>query len=349
MTAPERPAVLVTGATGFLGRYVVTAAVRAGLTVRAVVRPGTDQGRLPWGSHPRLQLARADLRRPADLRTALDGCDTVVHLAAVKGGDLATRFQGTVVATENLLAAMTDSMVERLVHCGTFSVYDYLDLPTGALLDEQTAVEDEPLQRDEYAQVKIAQERLVREWAASPGRELTVLRPGLIYGPGELWHALLGVELIPSLWLGAGARTTLPMAWVENVAEAFALAAQQRPLAPVTANLIDDRLPTVRQYVRAVRPHVEAPPRVVRLGYPGMRALVGLAAQVDRRLLGSRLKLPSGLAPASFEARFRPVRYSNEVARQALGWVPAHEFPETVTSRIAEAEEALRLDLVDAR
>ena len=330
MTRREAPTVFVTGATGFLGRHVVQAALDAGHDVKAVVRPGTDLVDTPWGSHPRLQSARVDLRRRTGLAEALEGCDTVVHLAAAKTGDFATRFAGTVVATENLLAAMDQVGVRRLVHCSSFSVYRSAGLPNNAMLDESAPLENTPVPRDDYAQVKIVQEELVSAWAARGDRELTVLRPGVIYGPGELWHSLLGIEILPSLWLGAGWRTVLPMAWVENVADAFVCAMAHRPLLAATLNLVDDRLPSIGEYVRAVRPHVEAPPRLVVLGYPATRAFVVAAAAVNHRLLAGRLKLPGGLSPSPFEARFRPLQYSNESAKKLLGWAPRVEFPETL-------------------
>ena len=336
MTGIEAPPVLVTGATGFLGRHVVRAALEAGHHVRAVVRPGSDLSHLPWGAHPRMQYARVDLRRRTGLTEAVSGCDTVIHLAAAKTGDFATRFAGTVVATENLLAAMDEAGVRRLVHCSSFSVYRSAGLPPHAVLDETAPFEDTPVPRDDYAQVKIVQEQLVRDWADRGGRELTVLRPRLIYGPGELWHSLLGVEILPSLWLGAGWRTALPMAWVENVADAFVCALAQTPLPDATLNLVDDRLPTIGEYVRMVRPHVESPPRLFVLGYPATRALVTAVASINRRLLDARLKLPGGLSPSPFEARFRPLRYSNAEAKRVLRWAPRVEFPETVQRAVAE-------------
>lgn len=344
MTHERDGAVLVTGATGFLGRHVVAAAVRAGHPVRAMVRPGTDPATLPWGDHPRLELVPADLRRRQDLEAAVDGCETVIHLAATKTGDFASRFAGTVVATENLLDAMGSGGGERLVHCSTFSVYRAGAVPVGGVLDETSPLEDEPLQRDPYAQVKLLQEEMVRRWAQTADRQLTVLRPGLIYGPGELWHALLGVEILPSLWLRAGLRTTLPMAWVENVADAFVCALEQRPLAPVTVNIVDDRLPSVGAYARAVRPMEDRPPRLVLLGYPATRALVQAVASVNRSLLGGRLKLPGGLSPAPFEARFRPLRYTNARARDALGWAPRIELPESL-DRAGQGPSLVRLDV----
>jgi len=335
MTTVQRSqAILVTGATGFLGQHVVQALLRSGATVRSVVRPGRDEATLPWAGHPSAQSARVDLRRRAGLEQALEGCDTVVHLAATKGGDFASRFAGTVIATEHLLDAMDAAGVTRLVHCSSFSVYRSGAVPRHGTLDESTPVEHDLPSRDDYAQVKIIQEQLVRDWAAAgEGRQLTVLRPGLVYGPGELWHALLGIEILPSVWLGAGSLTALPMAWVENVADAFALAALRHPLPDATLNLVDDHCPSIRRYVRAVRPLVEAPPRIVQLGYPMTRALVTAAAVINRRALGGRLKLPGGLSPLPFEARFRPLRYSNEAAKQVLGWRPQFEFPETLGRR----------------
>jgi 2-alkyl-3-oxoalkanoate reductase len=340
---PDAGHVLVTGATGFLGRYVVAAALRGGHAVRAVVRPGRDEADLPWDDHPALQTVRLDLRRPDSASEALEGCTTVVHLAATKTGDFASRFAGTVVATENLLDAMDAAGVRRLVHCSTFSVYRAEAVPPNGVLDETVPVENRPLLRDEYAQVKLVQEQLVRDWAAASGREHVILRPGLIYGPEELWHSLVGVEILPSLWLGAGWRTRMPMAWVENVADAFECALKQVPLANTTVNVVDDFSPSISEYVRAVRPLMEQVPRRIVLGYPASRLLVRAVQAVNRQLLDSRLKLPGGLSPVPFEARFRPLRYPNRRAKDVLGWTPRIEFPDTVgQARAASLAQSLR-------
>jgi 2-alkyl-3-oxoalkanoate reductase len=55
--------ILITGASGFIGRYVVAAALRKGYDVRAVVR--SPQQWLPWPSHPQLEIAHFDLRDAA--------------------------------------------------------------------------------------------------------------------------------------------------------------------------------------------------------------------------------------------------------------------------------------------
>jgi nucleoside-diphosphate-sugar epimerase len=331
VTAP----VLVTGATGFLGTPVVAALLAAGHRVRAVVRPGTAPAELPWSRTDQLELARVDLRRREGLDDAVAGTSAVVHLAAVKSGDFALRFAGTVVATEHLLDAMTGVGVDRLVFCSTFSVYDYRALPPGSTLTEDSPVEDEPLTRDEYAQVKLLQEQLVRAW---PGRT-TVVRPGMIYGPDELWHSLLGVEIAGPWWLGAGTHRVLPMAWVENVADAFVAAVERAEAVGATVNVVDDDLPNVGEYLAAVTPLVTDPPHVVPLPYRATDTLVATLDAANRALFHGRAKLPSGLRPAPFAARFRPLRYSNARAKEVLGWAPRVDLTEAVT-RARDARSA---------
>ena len=101
--------VFITGASGFLGRYVVQAALDQGYRVKAVVRPASNASQLSWSTHPQVELVRLDLRQAKGIAEALAGVDWVIHLAAVKGGDFYDRFAGTVIATENLLRAKSAS------------------------------------------------------------------------------------------------------------------------------------------------------------------------------------------------------------------------------------------------
>ena len=77
--------VLITGASGFLGRRVVDAFLARGVAVRAMVRPATDVGRLGWPDS--VEIVRHDLRSRAPLKDAFEGIDALVHLAACVGGD----------------------------------------------------------------------------------------------------------------------------------------------------------------------------------------------------------------------------------------------------------------------
>src|SRR5947207_14123914 len=126
--------VLVTGATGFLGRHVVAEALERGHAVRAVVRPAGDVNRIDGD----VECARVDLRSSRGLVEACRGVDAVIHCAAAKSGDFYTQFAGTVLATENLLKSMKEAGVKHIVAISSVSVYDYKKLWSFSRLDESS-------------------------------------------------------------------------------------------------------------------------------------------------------------------------------------------------------------------
>src|SRR6185437_1194088 len=129
------------GANGFLGRYVVAEALRRGHAVRAVLRSAADAGKLGWANHPDLETVRVDLRSRRGLVDAVAGVDAVLHLAAAKSGDMYAQYAGTVVATENLLAAMDEAGVQHIVSVSSLSVYNYLKIPSFSVLTEDSVLE----------------------------------------------------------------------------------------------------------------------------------------------------------------------------------------------------------------
>lgn len=309
--------ILITGASGFIGRYVVAAALRKGYDVRAVVR--SPQQWLPWPSHPQLEIAHFDLRDAAHLPAALNGTDTVVHLAAVMSGSLEEQRQGTVLATQALLTAMKASSVQHLIAISSFSVYDYLPLSLGTILLESMPLETRPDRRDGYTQAKLAQEILVRQFATETSTLLTILRPGIVYGKDHLWNASLGVNVKDRLWVCVGDRATLPLLYVENCADAIMQAILYPPKSRHTINLIDDNLPTQKAYLNALRQVLPTLPPKVTLPW----AVVNQVSNLASRLPGlSRAKVPGLLVPARVHARFKPLAYNNTRAKQYLDWSP---------------------------
>lgn len=332
--------IFITGATGFVGAPVTAAALDRGHKVRAVLRPSSSGASLgALLDDPELETARVDLRSPDGLAEALDGVDTVIHLAAAKAGDFYTQFAGTVIATENLLAAMTEAGVSRLVAVSTFSVYDYLNIRPGTLLDEQAPIDVEPSRRDEYARTKLIQERLYRRFGADDANKMVIIRPGMIYGPDELWHALLGAELGP-LFLRIGSKATLPMIYVENCADALLLAAERLDQDPdeidgEVINLVDDDLPTQREYIDAVSQVIE-PPKSISVPWAVMRVGADVLERANQLLVGGRAKFPGFVVPHRLHGRFKPFRYTNAKAKKLLGWQPRYLMAEAFRRSVAD-------------
>jgi len=311
--------VLITGANGFLGRHVVDQFLKRGHAVRAMVRPAASVDPLAWPAG--VEVFRADLRASRDLESACEGVDVLVHLAAaVKGGEDA-QFAASVVGTERLLAAMARTSTRHLVLASSFSVYDW-----GAIrgeLTEESPVEHGPglYERDGYAVAKVWQERVARRMAGEHGWDLTVLRPGFIWGRGNEYLAGLGQKVGP-VHLVFGGSTRLPLTHVENCADCFAEATVNPKAIGQTFNVVDDSGVPVKDYLRDYLKGTKARGRGVPIPYPLAILGVRAAQWTSRRLFRGKGKLPSILMPARFEARFKPLRFDNRKLREVLGWSP---------------------------
>ncbi len=331
---------LITGASGFLGRHLVAQAVMRGHDVRAQVRPVSDIKSLGWENHPRVEIVRADLRSRAGLDDLVRGVDAVISNAACKAGDFYTQFAGTVITTENLLQAMANTDVKRLVAVSTFSVYGFLKMSDRELLDEESPLDTDPIDRDEYAQTKLVQEQLARGFAKEHQGKVTVVRPGVVYGKDNLWTARIGMELGANRCLVVGGRSILPITYVENCAQAIVFAAEKEQAVGQTYNIIDDDLPTHRQYLRALNQHRK--PRMKSLPMPWlvMRFLAAIALGVNKLFLGRQAKIPSILRPAALHARCKPSTYTNKLIKDSLGWSPHFALDEAITRSVADTDPA---------
>ena len=330
----------ITGANGFVGSAVVQAALDRGHEVCAMVRPSTSLDDTPWAKLPGVTVVRGDLRRRGGWEAELGGCDALVHLAAAGSGDFYTQFAATVIGTENLLAAMLDAELLRLVHICSFSLYDYRAIPDGDPLDEASPLEARPTERDEYPQTKLIQEEMVRRFEREHGAAVTILRPGAIYGPGKLWNAGRALRLAGPWWVAIGPRSTQKLTYVGNCAEAIVLAAERQEAIGQTLNIVDDELPSQREYEAAMR----------RAGFDGLGRTVGVPvrlvravangfALLSRKRFGGRLKLPAFVVPAKMESQYRPLRYPNAAAKRVLGWQPRFTLDEALR-QIKHVEDA---------
>lgn len=315
--------VLVTGANGFLGRHVVAALRGRGHRVRALVRPAARLEDLGWPAA--VEVFRGDLRASGDLDAAFAGVDVLVHLAAAVSGSEEAQFASGVVGTERLLAAMARSRTRRLVLCSSFSVYDWSAI-RGAL-DESSPLEQAPdlYQRDGYAIAKSWQERVTRRMAAEHRWDLTVVRPGFIWGRDHGYVAGVG-QRFGRLHLVIAPWARLPLIHVENCADLFAAVVESPRAAGETLNAVDCDGTRVWQclgdHLRGTGQRGIRVPVPYRLAWLAVR----LARALSRWVFRGKGKLPSILVPCRFEARFKPLRYSNRRAREVLGWRPRLDY-----------------------
>jgi UDP-glucose 4-epimerase len=316
--------VLVTGASGFLGRAVVTALLDRGHAVRVLLRPSASRTDLPWASD--VEVVRADLRSSPDLEETFEGVNAVAHLAARAGGDPVAQFQGTVVGTERLLHAMRGSDVRRLLLVSSISVYDWR-APRGALVEEGP-LEPSMYTRDGYAISKIWQEKVCRRYASDHALDLVVLRPGFIWGRGREWIDGVGVRL-GNLLLVNGPFRRLPLTHVDNCADAVAAALESEAASGGIFNVFDSD--EIRAW-RFASDYLKRGTGGCRAPFPYAAGLLaaGVASAIGRLLLGPRAKLPGILVPQRYRARFRSLRFPNTRLRETLGWTPPHSYEESL-------------------
>ncbi|MGB3493732.1 MAG: NAD(P)-dependent oxidoreductase [Elainellaceae cyanobacterium] len=332
---------LVTGSSGFVGRHVVEAAIRHGHQVCAMLRSRRDRTLPSWSNHPSVELFDADLSDPTSLETLPAGIDGVIHLVASKSGDWDEAYRGTVITTQNLLQAMEKAQLFRLTLISSFSVYDYSHASDGSLLDETWPMDNVPSQRDAYAQTKIIQEKLVREFADRHPNEVAILRPGMIFGRDMLWNACHGLGLGP-VWLRIGNQEILPLSYVENCAEAIIKATETPAARDQTLNIVDDILPSRQEYTQALQELTHAYSLVVPVNWSVMRNLASFASTVNNTLAQGKLKVPGLLTPSRLEARFKPLNFSNQRAKECLEWQPRYSWRKAL-SRSYDQELSLPL------
>lgn len=308
--------VLVTGAGGFLGRAVVEAASEAGHQVLAMHRPANlpRQDKQAAG----VTVIAGDLRQAGNWQAAVAEADAVIHCAAAASGDLATQLAGTVLATENLLAAMPEGL-KRFVHVSSFSVYDFSAPGMGGKLDENTPLEPRPLRRDAYTQTKLQQETMVRDHCRARGVPLAVIRPGAIYGPGKDWDygramRVAGLDLI------FAPLSPMRLVHVTNCAEAIVAAIDRPDGGETILNLVDDEQPAHWGFHRRARRAGAAVGLGIPVPYLAVRALGGAAWAASKLFFKGKARLPEWLDLPRQQVRWRWLRYSNDRAKTVLQW-----------------------------
>src|SRR5262245_51143276 len=257
--------ILVTGAAGFIGSIIVKTLLARGFrNVRCLVRPGSDLSRLEEAArdhHAAIELVRGNLLSRDDCETAAANAAIVFHLAASRGEKpIADAFMNSVVTTRNLLeAARRQSTLRRFVNVSSLAVYSNRDKPRRRLLDESCPVDARPeLRGDAYSFCKVMQDEIVGEYGSRFGIPVVTVRPGFVYGPGQrTMSARIGVDTF-GMFLHLGGGNTMPFTFVDNCADAIVRAGTTPGVDGRVFNVVDDDLPSSRQFLRLYKRHVRS-------------------------------------------------------------------------------------------
>lgn len=186
--------VLVTGADGFIGSHVTEALVARGYSVRAFIMYNSLGS---WGwldtanvdMRDSIDVFLGDIRDPHGVKTAMKGCDTVLHLAALIGIPYSyhspiTYVDTNVKGTLNVVQAARELDVEKVVHTSTSEVYGsacYVPI-----------TEEHPLRgQSPYSASKIGADQIAWSYYTSFDTPVAILRPFNTYGPRQSARAVI--------------------------------------------------------------------------------------------------------------------------------------------------------------
>ncbi len=325
--------VLVTGATGMVGRRLVPRLLEAGYQVAALVRDPASASDLQAAG---AELSVGDLASPESVVPALNEADIVVHTAAHVGdwGPPEQYRAINVDALEKLVtAAQRIGRLQRWIQISSLGVYGSRD-HYGT--DESASIVVQGI--DGYTQTKAEAEVILRRYVEEWQFPAVVLRPGFIYGPGDR-HVL--PRLIEKLHdgslklIGKGDRL-LNNIYVDNLNDAILLAMEKDEAIGEVFNLRDRRLVTRREFIGAICEYFDRPlPPSVPLALA--KVVVGPMESMAR-LRGA--KTAPLLTRARMKFMTKNLDFSIEKAERVLGYRPAVDFREGMLEALRDAAPA---------
>lgn len=309
------PRAVVTGATGFLGRRISTALARCGVDVTALTR---DHARVPFDVETCARVVEGGLDEEA-LTGAIRDADLVFHCAAVTTNSASwdTHRDVNIEGTNRVLAVSAAAGVERVIHVSSVIVYGLESPPRPGPVSEDTPLSAAQDHWAYYERSKVGAEDAAGRWI-DKGLPVTVIRPGVLYGPGRAPKG--GLVQVGSTRVTVGAaRNHLPLTYVDNAVDAVLIAAIEHEAVGEAFNVVDDPQVTVRQAMAIADAGRSGParPRVIPLP-PAL--LAGAAKLLERRAEQAGKQTPPKLSQFVIGTASRDIVYDTAKAREVLGW-----------------------------
>ena len=239
--------ILVTGATGFLGSMLVSELVRQNQAVRVLARD-EQKARALLGET--VAVIRGDILDVEQVKQAVDGATIIYHLVGrlYHPSTPARLYSLTHVEGTRILldACKGQRQLQRIVHCSTTGVH--------GVTGKTPAAEDAPFApTNPYEATKLEGELLALKAYQEDGLPVSVIRPGLVYGPGDL-HLLGFFSSIKKGWpcIVDGGKALIHPIYIDDLTAAFLLCAGRPEAIGRSYNIAGERRVTFRELATAI-------------------------------------------------------------------------------------------------
>lgn len=295
---------LITGAGGFVGRR---------LTDR-LREHGHDVVGVDLAADPSRGVLPGDTTAPQTWRQHLDGVDLVVHTAALVGfaGDDDEYWRVNVLGTRRVIEAAAAAGVGRVVHLSSVVAFGF-DYPDGVEETWPVRTNGSP-----YVDTKVASEQVALQAHAAGEVDVTVVRPGDIYGPGSRPWTIEPVREIQAgrMILPAGGEGVLSPVFIDDLVDGVVAAATTPAAAGHVFTITGGRGVTTMEFFTHYCDILRArPPRTVPTG-------LALPASAVAALLDRLRGHDSEINPATIRYLARSGTYDIDKARDMLGYEP---------------------------
>jgi predicted dehydrogenase/nucleoside-diphosphate-sugar epimerase len=331
--ADAAPRILVLGGTGFIGRELLRQLMDSDRAVRVLVRSAAG---IPRGLRERgnLECVVGDIGNKADLLRAMEGVETVFHLARANVKSWADYQALEIEATRRVGECALASGVKRLVYTGTIDSY-YAGAGAGTIT-EKTPLDPQIGGRNLYARAKTASEDILMRLHRERGLPLVTVRPGIVIGRGgSPFHWGVGMwwnDAVCQMWDAGDNKLALVL--VEDVAAGLIAAMNTPGIEGRSFNLVGPPLLTAQEYLDAL--DRTGGIKIQRQAMPIWRFYF---RDLMKWMVKMAVRHPERRQPSyrDWESRTGCAIFDCSAARTVLGWKPIEDRDELVRLGIEDA------------